>query len=74
MTLVGNGRSQTFRFVLPDLQGKIDLYGDDGVQYGIHAWDERFQLQLANPGEARPQDFNRADNKRSQFYDFERDR
>jgi hypothetical protein len=77
ITLVNHGQSQTFRCAFPKRLRfeEIDLYGPNGVQYGLFTWGSpRCELQLANPGEPRPQDFQRAGNARSQYFQFARDR
>jgi hypothetical protein len=73
LTLLSNGRSETFRFELEPVHDQIDLYGASGIQLGIYALPrDRLQLQLAYPGERRPNHFQAAPNPQSQFYEFER--
>jgi hypothetical protein len=57
LTLVDHGQSKAFRCEFPHhfRAEEIDLYGPNGVQFGIYSGgDRQIEFELANPGEPRP--------------------
>lgn len=76
LTLFENGQATTFTMKFPCRfkAEEIDLYGPDGLQLGMFAVaDRQFQLEVADPGEPRPQGPSPSVTGKSQFYVFERD-